>query len=71
MRAFTLNLTVEVVRSPAKMAWWVMMNNQRVAVKPTKWEAEAEANELRKLVGTSVHDKRDASRREFSQKTFC
>lgn len=46
------------------------MNSQRVGVKPTKWEAEQEANELRKLVGTSAHEKRNADRREFSQKKF-
>jgi hypothetical protein len=43
---------VEVVRSPAKVAWWVQVNGVRVDVAQTREEAEAIAQHYKHMLGS-------------------
>ena len=42
---------IRVVRSPAKICWHVKRYDQLLVAMPTKREAEAKAEDLRKMLG--------------------
>jgi hypothetical protein len=42
-----MSIEISVERSPAKMAWWVMVNGVMFHTSATKYGAEAIASEMR------------------------
>lgn len=65
-----MTFMIEVVRSPAKVAWWVKVNGSFLTAFDRKREADAFAISTGKKYGLDVHAIRDAGRRNSSQKIF-